>query len=86
MFLHFRLTMYAAYVDRLKQRLGQDAIFINDGEVDDRDLREVFERVEWELPLPIWRRPLYNEPIRFLHIARCYNYRRYVGLDWAQGG
>ncbi|HZP83983.1 MAG TPA: hypothetical protein VFB21_20250, partial [Chthonomonadaceae bacterium] len=86
MFLHFRLTMYAAYVERLKLRLGQDAVFVNDGKVDDADLRQVFERVEWEPPLPVWRRPLYDRPIRFIYIARCYGYRRYTGLDWARGG
>ena len=87
MYLHYRLTMYAAHVERLKSHLGEDAIFINDGRADDADLRAVFERVEWEEPpLAIWRRPLNKEPIRFLHIARCYGYRRYTGLDWAVGG
>ena len=86
LFLHYRLTMYAAYVEELKPHLGEDCVFINDGEADDRDLRIIFERVEWEPPFPIWRRPYYDKPVRYLHIARCYGYRRYVGLDWASGG
>jgi 4-amino-4-deoxy-L-arabinose transferase-like glycosyltransferase len=86
LFLHFRLTMYAAHVERLKQLLGQDAIFVNDGEADDADLRQIFTQVKWEPPLLIWRRPLYAQPVHSLHIARCYGYRRYVGLDWARGG
>ncbi len=86
LFLHFRLTMYAAHVARLRQRLGQDAVFINDGEADDADLRRIFTHVVWEPPQPVWRRPLYAEPIRTLHIARCYGYRLYTGLAWARGG
>ena len=31
MYLHYRLTMYAAHVERLKLHLGEDANFINDG-------------------------------------------------------
>ena len=86
MFLHFRLTMYAAYVEELKDHLGQDAIFVNDTQAEDRDLRALFERVEWEAPLPIYRRPYYSEPIHTLYIARCYHYRRYIGTDWHEGG
>jgi hypothetical protein len=86
LFLHFRLTMYAAYVDTLKAHLGEDAIFVNDGQADDRDLRQIFTTVLWEPPFPIWRRPFYAEPIRTIYIARCYRYRRYTGLAWALGG
>ena len=87
MFLHYRLTMYAAYVTRLKTHLGEDAIFLNDGRADDHDLRTVFEHVEWEEPpFAIWRRPLNIEPVRLIHIGRCYRYRRYTGLEWAVGG
>jgi 4-amino-4-deoxy-L-arabinose transferase-like glycosyltransferase len=87
MYLHYRLTMYAAHVERLQLHLGEDAIFINDGRADDADLHAVFERVEWEEPpFLIWRRPLNAEPVRIIHIARCYGYRRYTGLDWAVGG
>ena len=86
LFLHWRLTMYAAHVEQLKGRLGEDAVFVNDGEADDEDLRAVFERVEWDPPYPIWQRPTYDTPVRYIHIARCYGYRRYMGLDWAVGG
>ncbi len=86
LFLHFRLTMYAAYIDRLKLHLGENCVFVNDGEVDDSDLRQIFDRVEWDPPFYIWRRNLYSEPIRTVHIARCYGYKRYVGLEWAVGG
>ncbi len=74
MFLHWRLTMYAAHVERLKPHLGDNAIFINDGESDASDLRQSFERVEWDPPFPI-RRAGNPEPIRFVHVVRCYGYR-----------
>ncbi|HZT44022.1 MAG TPA: glycosyltransferase family 39 protein [Chthonomonadaceae bacterium] len=86
LFLHFRLTMYAAHVDRLKALLGEDAIFVNDGQADDGDLRKIFTTVQWDPPFPIWRQPFYTEPIRTIYIARCYRYRRYTGLEWALGG
>jgi hypothetical protein len=86
LFLHYRLTMYAAHVESLKNRIGQDALFINENQVEDGDLRQLFEQVEWEPTLEIWRRPYYTEPIRKLYIARCRNFRRYVGLEWAVGG
>lgn len=86
LFLHFRLTMYAAYVADLKRHLGEDCIFINAGEADDSDLRSIFTRVEWQRPFAIWRHPLYAGPIAMIHIAKCYGYRRYVGLTWASGG
>ena len=85
MFLHWRLTMYAAHVERLKPHLGDNAIFINDGESDAGDLRQSFERVEWDPPFPI-RRAGNPDPIRFVHVVRCYGYRRYNGLDWSVGG
>ena len=86
LFLHFRLTMYAAYVERLKGKLGQDCIFINENVLDEKDLRQLFRRVEWDPPLPIYRRPYHDEPIRRVRIARCYDFWRYVGLEWAEGG
>lgn len=84
--LHFRLTMYAAYMDRLRLRLGQDAVFLDDNRSNDADLRQLFERVEWDPPLQIWRRSLYARPVRTLHLARCYGFRNYIGLRWAEGG
>ena len=86
LFLHFRLTMYAAYIDRLKNHLGEDAVFVNENESEDRYLRQIFESVTWDEPYPIWRRPYYAEPIRVVHIARCRKFKRYIGLDWAEGG
>jgi 4-amino-4-deoxy-L-arabinose transferase-like glycosyltransferase len=86
LFLHFRLTMYAASVETLKQHLGEDALFINAGEVDDADLRKIFTDVVWQPAFAIWRRPLYSQPIAYIHIAKCYGYRRYIGLQWASGG
>ena len=85
MFLHWRLTMYAAHVERLESHLGDDAIFFNDGESDVNDLRQIFERVEWDPPFPIYRAGN-PTPIRYVHIARCYGYRRYTGLNWSVGG
>ena len=86
LFMHNRLDMYAAYVDSLKAHLGEDAIFVDDNEANDADLRQIFEQVEWEPPLPLWRRPVYTDPIRTLHIARCRRYRLFTGLRWAEGG
>lgn len=86
LFLHGRLTMYAAHVQDLKARLGQDAIFINSNRSNEGDLKQLFERVEWEAEYPIWRRPYYRAPIRRMQFARCYRYHRYVGLQWAVGG
>ena len=86
MFLHYRLTMYAAYVEELKDRIGRNALFVNDTQAEDRDLHAIFHRVEWQPPLPIYRRPYYTEPIRTLYIARCYDYWRYTGTDWHDGG
>lgn len=86
MFIHNRLTMYAAYVENLQAKIGQDAIYVNENEIEDPDLRAQFDRVEWEPPLEIYRRPYSAEPIRTVHIARCYGYRHYRGLDLHQGG
>ena len=86
MFIHNRLTMYAANVENLQGKLGEDAIYVNDNQVEDADLRYEFTRVEWELPLVIYRRPYSVEPIRTVFIARCYGYRRYMGLRLHEGG
>ena len=86
LFLRFRLTMYAAYIDELKNHLGEDAVFVNENKSEDKYLRQIFESVTWDAPYPIYRRPYYNGPIRTVHIARCRNFRRYVGLEWAEGG
>jgi len=86
MFIHNRLTMYAAYVENLKGKNGYDAIYVNENEVEDAPLRYEFERVEWEPPLEIYRRPYSATPIRTVHIARCYGYRHYMGLEWHEGG
>jgi hypothetical protein len=86
MFLHYRLDMYAAYVEDLKLRMGTDAIFVNDGETEDSDLRTVFTDVTWDPPFEIFRHPYYSKPIRTVHIARCKGYRLYTGTSWHVGG
>ena len=86
MFIHNRLTMYAAYVENLQGKLGEDAIYVNDNQVEDAALRYEFERVEWEPPLVIYRRPYSAEPVRTVFIARCYGYRHYLGLRLHEGG
>ena len=86
MFIHNRLTMYAAYVENLQGKLGEDAIYVNENQVEDAALRYEFERVEWEPPLAIYRRPYSSEPIRTVFIARCYGYRHYMGLRLHEGG
>ncbi len=86
LYLHTRLSVYAAHIEELKAHLGENAIYVNDNQVEDAYLRAIFERVEWDEPMPIWRRPYSQEPIRYLHIARCYGFKRYIGLEWAEGG
>lgn len=86
LFLHYRLDMYAAYVQQLKRHLGEDSIFINAGKANDADLRKVFTRVQWLPPVHLYRRPLYSRPIATIYLAKCYGYRLYTGLRWAQGG
>ena len=86
MFLHYRLDMYAAYVDELKSKIGQDAVFINENKAEDGDLRRVFTSVDWDPPLQIYRRPYYAGPIRTVCIARCRGYRLYTGTAWHVGG
>lgn len=86
LFLHNRFNMYAAHVDELKSHLGQDAIFVHDNTVNEADLRQLFDTVEWEPPFPLYRPGVYSAPIRVIRIARCRGFRRYVGLDWAIGG
>ncbi len=86
LFLNYRLTMYAASVEDLKAHLGEDCLWINENQVEDPLLRRIFTRVEWQTPIPIWRRPYSDTPIRTLFIARCFGYRLYTGLAWAKGG
>jgi 4-amino-4-deoxy-L-arabinose transferase-like glycosyltransferase len=86
MYLHYRLDMYAAYVEELTEKLGQDAVFINDTMAEDADLRKVFTEVSWDPPMPVYRRPYSSEPIRTVYIARCRGYRWYTGTSWHSGG
>ncbi len=86
LFLHTRLSMFAAYLDRLQAQLGNNAVYVNDNDREKRYLEQIFERVEWETPIPIWRRNYSKEPIRTLYIARCYRYKKFVGSAWHEGG
>jgi len=86
LFMHNRLDMYAADVERLRLHLGEDAIFVDDSNVNEADLKRLFEEVVWEPPYNVWRKPEYSVPIRTLYIAHCRRFKRYVGLEWAQGG
>ncbi|CEK14444.1 ArnT family glycosyltransferase [Chthonomonas calidirosea] len=86
LFLHYRLDMYAAYVQQLKRHIGEDSIFINAGKANDADLHKVFARVQWLPPVRLYRRPLYRHPIATIYLAKCYGYRLYTGLRWARGG
>jgi 4-amino-4-deoxy-L-arabinose transferase-like glycosyltransferase len=81
-----RLDMYTVYNDRLKSHLGEDAIFVGDDGAPREGLSELFDAVEWEPPLRIWRRPEYAEPIRTVYIARCRRFRKFIGLTRASGG
>ena len=86
LFLHTRLSMFAAYLDRLQAQLGNNAVYVNDNDREAEYLEQIFERVEWEAPIPIWRRNYSKEPIRTLYIARCYGYKKFVGSEWHEGG
>lgn len=78
--------MFAAYLDRLQAQLGNNAVYVNDNDREAKYLEQIFERVEWEAPIPIWRRNYSKEPIRTLYIARCYGYKKFVGSEWHEGG
>ncbi len=86
MFLHWRLTMYAAYIHQLKGKLGDNAIFLDVWRHNDPDLRALFQSVTWQPDYLVWRRPLYSRPVANISIAQCFNFTRYVGLHWASGG
>ena len=86
MFLHYRLDMYAAYVENLTAKIGEDAVFINENRSEDADLRKVFTEVTWDPPLEIYRKPYYSGPIRTVYIARCHRYRFNPGTSWHVGG
>ncbi len=86
LFLHWKLTQYAVHIANLKKHMGQNAIFLDVWQHNDPDLRKLFSKVEWDAPIPIWRKPLYSKPIATIHLARCYALKRYIGLRWAQGG
>ena len=86
LFLHNRLAQYAVSVEELKNKLGQDSIYVDDGQADAGDLNQIFENVIWYDPLFIMKKPYYKEPIRKIYIARCRGFKKYIGLDWAKGG
>ncbi len=86
LYMHNRLDMYATDIEKLKSRLGEDAIFVDNSAANDPDLKKLFEEVHWEAPYDIWRKPLYNEPVNTIQIAICRKYRLYTGLEWAEGG
>ena len=86
LFLGYRLNFYAARIEELRDHLGENAVFVNETKGEDAALREVFERVEWTGPYPVWRRRYFAEPIRYHYYARCYKFRRFIGIEHAHGG
>ena len=53
--------------------------------VDAGRLKSHFEEVVPEPDFVIWRRPLYNVPMKTLRIVRRRKLRKYAGLEWAEG-
>ena len=86
LFLHNRLAQYAVDVEELKGKIGHDSIYVDDGQADSYDMDQIFDNVIWYDALLIMKKPYYKEPIRKIYIARCRNYNKYIGLDWAKGG
>jgi hypothetical protein len=86
LFLGYRLNNYAVNIDELRQRLGENALFVDEYKGEDAGLRALFERVEWTEAFPTWRRPFFSQPIRSHNFAKCYNFRRFIGLLRANGG
>jgi len=87
LFLHDRANEYMFWEDP-RLLAGRDAVFVNDTDTQDHfdDLRAVFQRVEPQPPLRVYRRPPYGSvPVRTVQIVRCYGFRGYAVKQWQQG-
>jgi undecaprenyl-diphosphatase len=78
-FLHTRPNSYLLWNQEGRPKPGGNALVIDDqpdGKPSAPNYRAIFERV---VPVPepvyVYRRPLYAEPVRILHLFRCYGYR-----------
>jgi len=84
--LHTRENNYMFWDDPNK-RLGQNAVFVNDGDSPTDTLdecRSVFEKVDSQPEIKIYR-PGGHLPIRVLQVFRCYNFKGYVPSQWQSG-
>jgi hypothetical protein len=85
LFLNDRTNEYMFWEDPTNL-VGENAIYVNDSENTDhiKDCRAVFDRVEVEEPVKIYRSP-YKEPIRTLQVFRCYGFKGYERKQWQKG-
>ena len=85
LFLHDRANEYLFW-ENPKDLIGKNAVCVNDAETPDHldDCRAVFQRVEVERPLFVYRKP-YKEPIRTIQIFRCYGFKGYDRKVWQDG-
>jgi len=87
LFLHDRANEYMFWEDP-RALVGRDAVFVNDTDTHDHfdDLRAVFQRVDPQPPLLVYRQAPYgNAPVRTVQIVRCYGFKGYDVKHWQQG-
>ena len=86
LFLNYKASEYMFW-ENPKALQGRDAVFLNDTDNQDHfdDLRAVFNRVEPQKPLLIYRNPPYASPVRTIQIVRCYGFKGYDVKRWQDG-
>lgn len=89
-FLGTRVNSYILWNQRAYPKPGGSALVADDRPPDDAGLpgyRAIFERVEpIPEPIPIYRRPLYPQPVRTYYLYRCYGYRPDPSVEKPRGG
>lgn len=68
--------------------VGQNGVYVHDNDTPDHQdrLAKVFQRVEVQAPLLIYRDPPYGRhPVRIIQIYRCYGFRGYDLSKWQAG-
>jgi len=83
-----RPTEYMFWQDLQHNLIGRNAVFLNDSDIQDHvnRLRQVFDRVEIQPPLLIYRNPPYGDrPIRVIQVYRCFGFKGYDQSVWQSG-
>ncbi|MCC6729016.1 MAG: glycosyltransferase family 39 protein [Chthonomonadales bacterium] len=80
LFLNTRLNSYVAWNDEAGLRPGDDAILVDGKGPDDPELPAFAADFDRVVPVPkpveVWRRGLYDSPVRVYFLYRCYGYRQ----------